>query len=68
MTTKKTSKTHTSTRSKKKSSTKASKARSKRGSKRKSAADDLRELQEMTLKMAQMVYDDYQQGKMRLLF
>jgi hypothetical protein len=63
MTTKKHSNTHTAASGKKKSAAKASKTGNKRRSKRKRFDDDLRELHEMTLKMFQMVYDDYQSGK-----
>ena len=73
MTTKKNLKTHTSTRKKSstpsstssRTRTKASKitANSKAAKKREKELADRKKLAELTLKMFQMVYEDYQQGK-----
>lgn len=74
MPTKKATKTHTSSRKKaaatsatkgrtKKAPAKASKRTAKSPSKRKLSKAEWRELQELTLKMFQTVYDDYQEGK-----
>jgi len=75
---KKVTKSHTSSRKKasaspptkqrtkkatKKASAKTSKASGKSSSKRKLSEAEWRKLRERTLKMFQMVYDDYQQGK-----
>jgi len=76
---KKAAKTHTSSRKKasasastkgrtKKVSAKLSDRTGKSGSKRKLTKAEWRKLQELNLKVLQTVYDDYQQGKFRLLF
>jgi hypothetical protein len=59
------SKTHTSSK-RKKSSKKVSSSVGK--SKRKSKAEDERKLAELTIKMFQTVYDDYQEGKFHRIF
>jgi hypothetical protein len=76
---KKAAKTHTSSRKKasasastkgrtKKVSAKPSDRTGKSASKRKLTKAEWRKLQELNLKVLQTVYDDYQQGKFRLLF
>jgi hypothetical protein len=80
MPTKKQTKTHTSTRKKasalsatssrsKKAASKASKSAGKSKSARKKLSErERRKLEELTLKMFQMTYDAYQQGKLNLIF
>jgi len=76
---KKVAKTHTSSRKKtsaasstmqgtKRVAAKAPKRAGKSASKRKLTEDEWRKLQKLTLKMCQMVYEDYQQGKFHRLF
>ena len=62
-------KTHTSSRNKKRTAAKVSKSIGKSASKRKAAETDRwKEIEKLTLKMFDMVYEDYQQGKFRRLF
>ena len=76
MATKKTTKSHTSTRKKasaaprrtKKAAAKRSKSTAKAKAAKNKEERALRRRQELLLKMAQMVYEDYQQGKFHRLF
>ena len=76
MATKKNLKSHKSSARKKSSTLSATTTRTRKAASKASKAakkkaqelEDRKKLAELTLKMFQMVYDDYQQGKMRLLF